>query len=1010
MLELFLLFLVLVEGAAIAALFSNVSHLRTRLLRLEAPSAFTPAPPRLVTAAQGWAPQRDWAPPRAWTPPAGYPAVEPYAPAMAAQLSLPFAAPTPAATPLAAPSSVDSALPQGDEPLGAAPDMAPVADVAEQAPPIDWERWLGVRGAAAVGAVLLVVALLYFLRYSIDAGWLSVAARVQLGAGLSVAALVGSRVRLPRSHPVLASWIAGAGIAGLYASAWAGAWLAHLYGPVVAFCLAVAITIVAVTLALRAGSLPIALLGFVGAFAAPLALVSGGESKAAIVVYVLLLDLGAVVLAMKKRWWSLALLSVVVSAGYEAVFLYSSGSDALMPLHFGIAVAFAALFGLAPSFGRRLVGDPTPEGDAMPTPIARALTYASLLASFGLSAPLALKLPVGFAGLPLVGLLFVLTGASAALARRQSEPGLTLVAAVANVGVLFAWSLLGEPTGAANVVLALGAVALTVPIVVYARRGALASDASDTTSARTDVAPTGAVFVAVVGGAGLVCFRAFGAAPSVAPILALGALGALLVYTAARGRDEPLVVVATSGTALGLGVLAFARAADPVVPLGASMVLSAVAAAGAAVAARRDAEPLARSLASGARSAAIVGALALAPVVGAVSFGVVAALLSTAVVVVLAARPAASGRALVALGPVVALTLVVRVLDARLGVAPGPVRGLGALLVAALVVGPWIVARLRKESAPVALPVAQTAALASLAVTFGAASIPGAASALDEASRIFILVAVASTALLAVHAHEGAGATAERSLAPLALLAAMGAAVSGFDHERSAIALSVLGAALLVGRRWVSHRALLALGGASLALGAISLAPNPLALEFHPRASVPILNWTLLVWGLPTFAAIASVVRLTRETEGGGADPHVGRARIVAAVASLALVFAWINVVVLDVFGTGPVLSLDAASTWSKAGRDLAMSGVWAAFGVGLLVLGMKRRSGSLRKVSLGVVLLTIGKVFLYDLSALENLYRVASLVGLALSLIGISVLYQRFVFKGAPKPEGPAS
>jgi uncharacterized membrane protein len=43
---------------------------------------------------------------------------------------------------------------------------------------------------------------------------------------------------------------------------------------------------------------------------------------------------------------------------------------------------------------------------------------------------------------------------------------------------------------------------------------------------------------------------------------------------------------------------------------------------------------------------------------------------------------------------------------------------------------------------------------------------------------------------------------------------------------------------------------------------------------------------------------------------------------------------------------------------------------------------------------------LTIGKVFLHDLGELEDLYRVASLVGLALSLILVSLAYQRFVFR----------
>ena len=53
----------------------------------------------------------------------------------------------------------------------------------------------------------------------------------------------------------------------------------------------------------------------------------------------------------------------------------------------------------------------------------------------------------------------------------------------------------------------------------------------------------------------------------------------------------------------------------------------------------------------------------------------------------------------------------------------------------------------------------------------------------------------------------------------------------------------------------------------------------------------------------------------------------------------------------------------------------------------------------SLRWLSLAFLMCTIGKVFLYDLGNLRDLYRVFSLVGLALSLLLVSFLYQRFVF-----------
>ena len=43
----------------------------------------------------------------------------------------------------------------------------------------------------------------------------------------------------------------------------------------------------------------------------------------------------------------------------------------------------------------------------------------------------------------------------------------------------------------------------------------------------------------------------------------------------------------------------------------------------------------------------------------------------------------------------------------------------------------------------------------------------------------------------------------------------------------------------------------------------------------------------------------------------------------------------------------------------------------------------------------------------LYDLGELEDLYRVASLLGLAVSLIVVSVAYQRFVVHSAPEESG---
>jgi len=119
----------------------------------------------------------------------------------------------------------------------------------------------------------------------------------------------------------------------------------------------------------------------------------------------------------------------------------------------------------------------------------------------------------------------------------------------------------------------------------------------------------------------------------------------------------------------------------------------------------------------------------------------------------------------------------------------------------------------------------------------------------------------------------------------------------------------------------------------------------------------------------------------------------------VAAAVALVLGFLFMNVAVLDIYGSGPKLTLHADGS---DGRDLAISLVWGVYGAGLLLLGLARRVSALRWASLALILVTAAKVFLYDLSHLTDLYRVGALAGLAVSLFLISMLYQRFVFRGA--------
>ncbi len=64
-----------------------------------------------------------------------------------------------------------------------------------------------------------------------------------------------------------------------------------------------------------------------------------------------------------------------------------------------------------------------------------------------------------------------------------------------------------------------------------------------------------------------------------------------------------------------------------------------------------------------------------------------------------------------------------------------------------------------------------------------------------------------------------------------------------------------------------------------------------------------------------------------------------------------------------------------------------------------LLGIGILRGVASLRYASLALLMVTVAKVFLVDMSELTGLYRVASFMGLGLFPVGIGYLYRRFVF-----------
>jgi len=80
------------------------------------------------------------------------------------------------------------------------------------------------------------------------------------------------------------------------------------------------------------------------------------------------------------------------------------------------------------------------------------------------------------------------------------------------------------------------------------------------------------------------------------------------------------------------------------------------------------------------------------------------------------------------------------------------------------------------------------------------------------------------------------------------------------------------------------------------------------------------------------------------------------------------------------------------------------LSGLWALTGLVALVAGLVGDRRELRLGALALLLATIGKVFVYDLAALEAMYRVGSFIALGLLLLLAAGLWQRI----RPRPDLP--
>jgi uncharacterized membrane protein len=218
-----------------------------------------------------------------------------------------------------------------------------------------------------------------------------------------------------------------------------------------------------------------------------------------------------------------------------------------------------------------------------------------------------------------------------------------------------------------------------------------------------------------------------------------------------------------------------------------------------------------------------------------------------------------------------------------------------------------------------------------------------------------------------------------------------------FDRQWITIGWALEGAALL----WLFHRVPhggLRLTGVGLLVAAfVRLALNPAVLEYHPRAATAVFNWYLYAYGVVTIALFAGAKLL--------APPRhlILQSNVQPILAGLGtlLAFLLLNIEIADYFSTpGSTLTFEFSGNFA---RDMTYSIAWALFALVLLVAGIAKKVPAARYAAIGLLGVTLLKLFLHDLAQLAQLYRIGAFIGVAVIAMLASFLYQKF-FSAAKK------
>lgn len=285
-----------------------------------------------------------------------------------------------------------------------------------------------------VGVLVLLVGVGLLLRYAAEHAVIPLAWRLA-GSALGGLALTAVGLRLTPQRRGYGLSLQGAGVGIAYMTLFAAFRLYGLMPSGLSFGLMALLCAAITALALKQDALPLAALGFGGAFLAPVLVSTGQGSHVALLSYYLLLNLSIAAIARRKPWKLLHLEGFLFTLGIGAAWGFKAYRPELFASTEPFLIAHFLLYlYIGVQYTLHLIERSTPE-QRLPV-VDGGLFFGTPIAAFGLQAALLQHQPLALAfSAAVMSGLYLLLGR--ALLRRAGSRVLLLVESMLAMGLIF---------------------------------------------------------------------------------------------------------------------------------------------------------------------------------------------------------------------------------------------------------------------------------------------------------------------------------------------------------------------------------------------------------------------------------------------------------------------------------------------------------------------------------------------------------------------------------------------